>query len=107
MPTRWRGTSANAVVITLDTKASWWQRVRKIAHLPGTKLTPEVVLARTLEKAQAGRIKSVVVVVEWMDGGEDDQNFAVDWSNMPVGTMLCHAALLDAKAKNVFMPKEE
>ena len=48
---------------------------RKILHLPSTPLTPEVVLARTLEKCPS--IKNVAVMIEW-----DDTDVSCDWSNM-------------------------
>lgn len=48
-----------------------WQRARKIAHLPGTDITPELVLARTLEKAKAGHIKNVCIYVQWTDESVD------------------------------------
>ena len=47
--------------------------IPKILHLPGTKLTPEVVLHRTLTKLP--HIKSVCIVIQW-----DDDSFDVDWS---------------------------
>ena len=53
---------------------------RKIVHLPSTELTPEVVLARTLEKSQ--RIKSVAVLIEWMGDEQADGGVSCDWSQM-------------------------
>ena len=45
--------------------------------------TPELVLARTLEKAKAGYIKSVVIGIVW-----DDDSVAADWSFGKLGQML-------------------
>jgi hypothetical protein len=47
----------------------------KLRHLPGTTLTPEVVLHRTLNKLP--RIKAVAIVIQWDDGSMD-----TDWSQM-------------------------
>lgn len=57
--------------------------VPKIALLPGSTLSPEVVLNRTT--AKLGRIKAVVVVMQWDDGTYD-----CDWSSMKTGE-LCMA----------------
>lgn len=56
---------------------------RKIAHLPGTRLTPDVVLARTAEKLP--RIKALVVIAQF-----DDDTVGVDWSSMRLSD-LCFA----------------
>ena len=66
---------------------------RKLRHLPGTALSPELVLHRTLEKLE--RIKSVVVVIQW-----DDDTFDVDWSAMgSSGTLLVAAMALEEEAR--------
>lgn len=75
--------------MTLD-----WLRQRKIAQLPGTKRTPDVSLASSLEKAQGGRVKSVVVVMEFTDG-----SFDADWSAMPGNTLAMHALVLNKLAQ--------
>ena len=51
--------------------------VPPLVHLPGTRLTPEVVLHRTLNKG--ARIKGVVVIIQW-----DDDSMGVDWSSLKV-----------------------
>lgn len=61
-------------------------RPRTVVHLPGTRLTPEVLLHRTLQKV--GRIKAVAVVIHW-----DDDSFDTDWSSMKVSE-LCMASLM-------------
>lgn len=63
-------------------------RERKIAHLPGTKLSPEVVLARTQEKLP--RIKAVLVVIQW-----DDETMSVDWSAIPLSGLCMASRMLD------------
>jgi len=40
-----------------------------LVHLPGTPLTPEVVLHRTLNKIKS--IKSVTVIIRWTDDSVD------------------------------------
>lgn len=63
--------------------------MRKIVHLPGTKLTPDVVLHRTISKLD--RIKAVTVIIQW-----DDDTLDFDWSQQRVSD-LCFGAwsLLD------------
>lgn len=53
---------------------------RKLEHLPGTRLTPEVVLHRTLNKID--RIKAVAIVIQW-----DDDSMVTDWSQMPLSAL--------------------
>ena len=62
--------------------------VRKVAHLPGTRLTPDVVLARTMEKMP--HIKAVTVVIQW-----DDDTFDCDWSSMRTSELCMAAKVLD------------
>lgn len=77
---------------------NWWKRRRKIVSLPGAKLTPEVALARTLEKAQAGTIKSVYIGIEW-----DDGTYVGEWSNQMVSSLLIHARVAQREAdKSLF-----
>jgi len=57
-----------------------------IKHLPGTILTPEVVLHRTLDKLP--RVKAVMVVIQW-----DDDTFDMDWSSMRVSEMFMAVAV--------------
>lgn len=69
---------------------------RKLVHLPGTDLTPEVVLARTLQKCS--RIKQVAVVILWDDGTYD-----TDYSNMMVSELVLSARRLTADADLRFL----
>lgn len=47
-----------------------------LIHLPGTKLTPDVVLHRTLNKIE--HIEAVTVIIQW----KADSSLSVDWSSM-------------------------
>jgi hypothetical protein len=58
----------------------------KLVHLPGTQLTPGVVLHRTLNKLD--RIKAVAVVIQW-----DDDTFDVDWSQQKTSELVMSAAV--------------
>ena len=58
----------------------------RLVHLPGTKLTPEVVLHRTLNKV--GRIKAVAIIIQW-----DDETFDTDHSQMKLSE-LCMASMV-------------
>jgi hypothetical protein len=66
---------------------------RKIIHLPGTVLSPEVVLHRTLGKLP--RIKAVLVLMQW-----DDLSMSVDWSQMKMSE-LCMAAMTVQRAVGI------
>lgn len=45
----------------------------RIVHLPGTTLSPKVVLHQTLDHIE--NIKAVTIVIQW-----DDDTFSIDWS---------------------------
>ena len=62
--------------------------VPKIVHLPGTELTPEVVLHRTLGKLE--HIKAVVVIIQWKN-----ESFDSDWSMMKVSELCMAERALD------------
>jgi len=57
----------------------------RLVHLPNTKLMPEVVLHRTLNKLDS--IKAVAIVIQW-----NDDTFDCDWSQMRVSE-LCMASM--------------
>lgn len=61
---------------------------RKVVHLPGTILTPEVALARTMQKLP--RIKAVTIVIQW-----DDDTFDCDWSSMKTSELCMASKVLD------------
>lgn len=73
-----------------------WQRQRKLVQLPGTPASPQLVLARTLEKAK--RIKSVAISIEW-----DDGTFAYDCSDMMISYLLLHSHSLAGFADDAFI----
>ena len=68
-----------------------------LVHLPGTRLTPEVVLHRTINKMQ--RIKGVAIVIQW-----DDDTMSVDWSSMRTSDLCMAAMVLDEKARGTAIP---
>lgn len=72
-----------------------WKRQRKIAQLPGTTRTAVNALASTLEKAQAGKIKSIYIGIQW-----DDDTFCGDWSSMPRKDLAVHALIAQQNALN-------
>lgn len=67
-----------------------WENIRKIARLAGynpkIRIDPVQVAASTLEKAQAGRIKSLFVSIVW-----DEGSLSCDWSEMPRSQLISHA----------------
>jgi hypothetical protein len=72
----------------------------KLVHLPGTKLAPEVVLHRTLDKVSS--IKSVVVVIQWTDNTLD-----VDWSQLKVSELALASLFLQEKVQDVIHGRDE
>lgn len=67
--------------------------VPSLVHLPGTKLSPEVVIHRTLDKLS--RIKNVIVIIQW-----DDNTMDCDWSQMKVSELSMAALVLQHNAMN-------
>lgn len=67
-----------------------WERLRKIARAAGwnPKIAIDAVqvAGATLEKAKAGRIKTLMVSIEW-----DDGSYSSDWCQMPRRCLLGHA----------------
>ncbi len=59
----------------------------KLVHLPGTALSPEVVLHRTLQKLE--HIESVVVMIKWKK-----ETFDADWSVQKTTDLTAQALLL-------------
>lgn len=74
-----------------------WRRVRKIAQLPGAKRTAVNALAATLEKAQAGMIRSVYIGIQW-----SDDTFCGDWSAMPRKDLTVHLLVAQQNALKEF-----
>lgn len=71
-----------------------------LVHLPGTPLTPEVVLHRTLNKC--ARIKAVVVIIKW-----DDDSFDTDHSLQSVADLAMAARMLDNMTDEVMFQRRE
>jgi hypothetical protein len=71
----------------------------RLVHLPGTKLTPDVVLHRTLNKLD--HIKAVTIVIQW-----NDETFSVDWSQMRASEFCAAALMIDINARAVLEGKE-
>lgn len=70
--------------------------VPPLVTLPGAKVSPEVLLHRTLNKV--GRIKAVTVVIQW-----DDDTFDMDWSSMKVSELCMAARVLSLEADKEIM----
>ncbi len=62
--------------------------VPKLVHLPGTELSPEFVLHRTLNKLN--HIQAVAVVILWKNGESD-----TDWSQMNLSELCWVSRSLD------------
>ena len=73
---------------------------RKVVHLPGTRLTPEVALARTMQKLPC--IKAVAIVIQW-----DDDTFDCDWSSMKTSELCMASKVLDRQVDDVLGRVEE
>lgn len=65
-----------------------------LVHLPGTRLTPDVVLHRTLNKVE--RLKGVVVLLKW-----DDDTWDADWSQLKVSELCVASMILQSQAMRV------
>ena len=70
--------------------------VPRLVHLPGTRLSPEVMLHRTLDKLD--RIKGIALVIQW-----DDESFDTDWSAMKVSELCMASMVLTETVKDVAM----
>lgn len=72
---------------------------QKIIHMPGTVLTAEVCLHRTLTKID--HIKAVTIVIQW-----DDDTFDVDWSSMKSSALAMAALMIQKTATDIISGKE-
>lgn len=80
-----------------------WLARRKVVTFPGQKsCNPVNVLARTLDKARAGEIKSVSVVIEWNDG-----TVQCDWSLTQVSILLMMAKMLEVSATRMLLSADD
>ena len=57
-----------------------WKHERKIATLPGVDVTPQIVLARSLDKVK--KMQGVVVLIHWADGTWDEDHSAMKLSSL-------------------------
>jgi hypothetical protein len=73
--------------------------VPKLVHLPGTQLTPEVVLHRTLGKLE--HIKAVTIIIQW-----NNDEFASDWSQMRVSELCMASMHLEEQVKKTMFDGE-
>lgn len=80
-----------------------WTKTRTISTLANVKLTPTVVLARTLEKAQHGKLKSVWIGMQWADLDE----FTYDSSLLAVRDLAMHRLVLERRLTNVAFGGDE
>lgn len=71
----------------------------KLVHLPGSELTPEVVIHRTLDKL--AHIKSVTITIQWKN-----DEIATDWSQMRVSELCMHALHLTEQVKKTMFDGE-
>ena len=69
-----------------------------LVHLPGTVLTPEVVLHRTLNKVH--HIKAVSIVIQW-----NDDTFVCDWSKQTTLELVTAATALRIEAERQLQSK--
>jgi hypothetical protein len=77
-----------------------WRKNRKVITFPGNPATPLQVLARTFDKAQQGKLKSVYVAIQWADG-----SFNNDWSTMSTTDMMMHIKTAE-KQLDLFWEKD-
>jgi hypothetical protein len=77
-----------------------WYKIRKIVRLagwnPAIRVDPVQVAAATLEKAKAGRIKSLFVSIIW-----NDETLAYDYSEMKNSELTAHAYNVQSEVHNV------
>ena len=73
--------------------------VPKLVHLPGTAVSPQLVLHRTLDKLV--HIKSVTIIIQW-----NNDEFATDWSQMRVSELCMATMHLDEQVKKTMFDGE-
>lgn len=70
-----------------------WKNERKIATLPGVEITPQVVLARSLDKAR--RMKATIVIIQWDDGTWDEDHSIMTLSDLCFLKEMFNLAVVD------------
>ena len=78
-----------------------WPRNRKVSTLPGVRADAVTVLARTLDKAQQGKIRSVLISIEWQDTTTE-----CDWSSMKNDTLCYHAVTMQHQVQMEMFTRE-
>ena len=73
--------------------------VPKLVHLPGTAVSPQLVLHRTLDKL--AHIKAVTIIIQW-----NNDEFATDWSQMRVSELCMVCMHLDEQVKKTMFDGE-
>lgn len=63
--------------------------------MPGVVHDAVTVLARTLDKAQQKRIKSVLIGIQW-----DDETFSAEWSSQSTSNLCMHSVALQRKVSD-------
>lgn len=71
----------------------------KIRQLKGCKLTPDTVLARTMDKRN--HIKAVLIAIQWTDETVD-----VDWSQMSMSQLCFMSKVLDFEIQGLLKVDE-
>lgn len=71
-----------------------WPKRRKVSTLPGVKPDAVTVLARTLDKAQQGELKSVYISLQWKD-----DSYSSDWSSMQRFELAMHQSFIHNDAQ--------
>ena len=73
----------------------------KLVSFPGSCLSPEVLLHRTMPKLD--RIKAITVIIQW-----DDDTYACDWSSMRISELCMAEKVLSMEtAKAIIADSEE
>jgi len=73
--------------------------VPKLVHLPGTAVSPQLVLHRTLDKLE--HIKAVTVIIQ-----RNNDEYATDWSQMRVSELCMASMHFDEQVKKTMFTGE-
>ncbi len=73
--------------------------VPKLVHMPGTAVSPQLVLHRTLDKLE--HIKAVTIIIQW-----NNDEFATDWSQMRVSELCMANMALDEQVRKTYRCEE-
>jgi hypothetical protein len=72
----------------------------KLVSFPGSRLSPEVLLHRTIPKLD--RIKAITIVIQW-----DDDTYACDWSSMKTSELCMSEKILSLEVNKVLIADSE